>query len=225
LPYLQPFSNTYGSVEMLKEVYEPLLSFPNVVGLAIGTRPDCFTEETYDYLYELSKKTYLSVELGLQTIHNSTLQLCNRGHTFEDFEKTVRRLSELGIECVAHVILGLPTETEEMMLETAKKISELPCAGVKIHQLMIIKGTEFEKWYLERRIKVFELDEYSKIVSMFISFLRPDQHIHRIMSDSNINRGLIAPLWSAEKNRAILKIYQYMKEHNITQGSRYYIKK
>ena len=140
LPYLQPFSNTYGSVERLKEVYEPLLAVPGVIGLAIGTRPDCFNESVYKYLESLAGRAYLCVELGLQSSNDKTLERINRGHSFRDFFATVNRLNKLGIETAAHLMMGLPGESKKEMVQTVKDISELPVNGVKIHQLMVIRG-------------------------------------------------------------------------------------
>lgn len=215
IPYLQPFSNTYGSVDTLREAYEPLLKVPNVIGLAIGTRPDCFTDEIFDYLKELSTRTYLSVELGLQSAHNSTLQLINRHHTFEEFAYVVNRLSGAGIETVAHVMLGLPGETAQMIQDTAIKIAQLPVSGVKIHQLMIIKGTVFQTWYEDGKISVLTLEEYAELLCQFLSRLRHDQHIHRIMADSKEEYGLIAPQWSAQKNESVNYLHERIKRGRV----------
>ncbi len=184
IAYLQPYSNTYGSVQMLKSVYEPLLEIPGVVGLALGTRPDCFSEEIFEYLTELSGRTYLSVELGLQSANDSTLDLINRHHTFEDFTNVVKRLASSGIETVAHVMLGLPGETADMMMKTADHLSALPVSGVKIHQLMIIQGTVLEQWYSEGNLQTLSIESYTELLCAFLKKLRPDQHIHRIMADS-----------------------------------------
>jgi len=219
LPYLQPFSNTYGTVETLKEVYEPLLHQSGVIGLAIGTRPDCFTEDIHRYLAELAERTYLSVELGLQSSHDGTLEVCNRGHTFDDFKKTLYRLSSDGIETVAHVMIGLPGETEAMMIQTAKRLAALPCTGVKIHQLMVIEGTEFAEWYKVRKLSVFTVEEYARLLAAFLTHLRPDQHIHRIVADATRENGLVAPLWSADKMAALSVINKYMDERGVRQGS------
>jgi radical SAM protein (TIGR01212 family) len=219
LPYLQPFSNTYGSVANLKRVYEPLLDVPGVVGLAIGTRPDCFTEEIHRYLADLSGRVFLSIELGLQSSHDATLARCNRGHTFGDFTDAVMRLASGNIETVAHVMLGLPGETAAMMLETARRIATLPVTGVKIHQLMIIEGTRFAEWYRDGSLTVVTVNEYAELLSGFLSHLRPDQHIHRIVADSSPATGLIAPLWSADKTSALREIHRYMDEHDVRQGS------
>ena len=219
IPYLQPFSNTYGSLEMLKSVYEPLLGIKKVVGIAIGTRPDCFTDQIFDYLEDLAKRTYLSIELGLQSSHDKTLSAINRGHSFEDFCRTVDKLHKRGIETVAHVILGLPGENEDMMIQTAKKLSSLPVDGIKIHQLMIIKGTALENLFKNGNIETFDLLVYTKILCEFIEYLRPEQHIHRLMADSHPDFGLVAPLWSSEKSASVLFIHDYMKVNGIEQGS------
>lgn len=221
IAYLQPFTNTYGNIEKLRSVYEPLLSVPQVVGLAIGTRPDCFSKEIFEYLDELSERTYLSIELGLQSVHQETLDKINRGHTFSDFCNTVERLKLSGIETVAHVMLGLPGETGEMMIETAKKLSQLPVSGVKIHQLMVIEATELENWYKNKLVEPLELQRYVDILCKFISFLRPDQHIHRLLADSKKEYGLIAPLWSEQKHQSLSKIYSYMEKNNVKQGSNF----
>jgi radical SAM protein (TIGR01212 family) len=218
IPYLQPFSNTYGTVEQLKAVYEPLLEIPDVVGIAIGTRPDCFSNAIYDYLYDLSKRTYLSIELGLQSGHNITLKRCNRGHTVEEFSSAIKRLAQMSIETVAHVMLGLPGECTDMMIKTAQYIASVPVSGVKIHQLMIISGTEFELMYNEGLLNLFTIEEYADILCQFIENLRPDQLIHRIMADSKPDFGLIAPLWSANKSASINVIHRIMNTAGCKQG-------
>ena len=218
LPYLQPFSNTYAPVDQLQSVYEPLLGFPGVIGLAIGTRPDCFSDDTYRYLADLSRRTYLSIEIGLQSSHDSTLSLCNRGHTFADFTAAIKRLAALEIETVAHVILGLPGEDTAMMFATARRLAALPVNGIKIHQLMIIAGTEFEQWYAGGNLSVYSIEAYAEAVSGFIERLRPDQHIHRIVADATIENGLVAPRWSADKTGSLNLIHRYMDEHSVRQG-------
>ena len=218
--YLQPFSNTYGPVERLASLYEPIIAIPRVVGLAIGTRPDCFNEDIYDYLFDVSKRTYLSVEIGLQSAHDETLSINNRGHTVEDFRRSVYSLSRRGIETVAHVILGLTPETTAMMMETAGELARLPVTGIKIHQLMVIKGTMLAQWHEQARVKCLTLEEYAALVSDFLSYLRPDQHIHRIIADCSQRDGLIAPLWSADKLKSLRFIQEYMLRHKTMQGSR-----
>lgn len=221
IAYLQPFSNTYGPVSTLASAYEPLINFPRVVGLAVGTRPDCFSEEIYAYLESVASRIYLSMEIGLQSAHDNTLALNNRGHTIADFRRCIAELSKRGIETVAHVMLGLPSETPAMMLETAREIAALPVAGVKIHQIMIIQNTALHKRYERGEIGCLTLGEYAEILCEFVSLLRPDQYIHRIVADSTAARGLIAPLWSADKTAAIDFIGKYMDEKGTLQGSNY----
>jgi radical SAM protein (TIGR01212 family) len=221
IPYLQPFSNTYGSVERLREIYEPLLDVEHVVGIAIGTRPDCFGEGTIEYLTDLSSRTFLSVELGLQSAHETTLAAINRGHTVKEFETVVKKLAVRSIETVAHVMLGFPGESDEMMMDTARFLSELPVQGVKIHQVMIIRGTAFETLYNDNKIMPLSLDRYSELLCRFLELLRADQLIHRIVADSTIEHGLIAPLWSAEKSKTISSIHARMDADNCLQGRLY----
>ncbi|MBD3345736.1 MAG: TIGR01212 family radical SAM protein [Chitinivibrionales bacterium] len=221
LPYLQPFTNTYGSVEYLKSVYEPLICLPKVVGLAIGTRPDCFNEEIYSYLKDLETRTYLNVELGLQSSHPETLRRINRGHGWDEFVKCVNELASKNIETVAHIIIGLPGETPDMIYTTARKLASLPLTGIKIHQLMIIKGTPFESWYISGKAVPLSLPAYAKLVGEVISFLNPKQHIHRVLADSRPEYGLIAPLWSAEKLKSLNYIRSYMDKNSIVQGSKF----
>jgi radical SAM protein (TIGR01212 family) len=219
IPYLQPFSNTYGSVDKLRSVYEPLLKIPGVCGLAVGTRPDCLSDDIYEYLEDISKRTYLSVELGLQSGDNEVLSTCNRGHTVEDFTTAVEKLAGLGIETVAHCMIGLPGETEEKMLATAKMCAEVSVHGVKVHQLMIIRGTKLEEMYNAGEVSVFSLEEYTQRLCSFLTFLKPQQYIHRLMADSTTENGLIAPLWSSQKAQSLQFITKYMDEHHIVQGS------
>lgn len=221
IAYLQPFTNTYAPLETLASLYESILALPGVVGLAIGTRPDCLPDDVIDYLGQLNKKSYISVELGLQSASNETLARNNRGHTYEEFAQAVEKLSREAIECVAHVILGLPSDTRGRMLATAEKLASLPVHGIKIHQLMVISNTTVESWYRRGEIEPLTLEGYTELLCEFISRLRPDQYIHRIMADSTPRHGLIAPLWSSEKNRSIAYIHSFMEAAGIVQGSRY----
>jgi uncharacterized protein len=222
IAYLQPFSNTYGSVDRLRAVYEPLINVPGVVGLAIGTRPDCFTDEVYDYLGDLAGRTYLSIELGLQSSHDATLALVNRGHTFGDFAVTVKRLAAPGIATVAHAVLGLPGESSAMMFETASSLAALPVSGVKVHQLMIIKDTPMERVFTEGKVSALTIEEYAPLLSGFLSRLRPDQHIHRIMAEiDNSATTLVAPAWSAHKQASMQFLQSYLEKNEVVQGNKY----
>ena len=223
--YFQSFSNTYAPVEKLKQIYEPVISYPGIVGIAIGTRPDCFSDEIYNYLSEVNQRTYLSVEIGLQTVHNSTLRFINRHHSYEESVQAIEELARRNIETVVHVMLGLPGESRAMMLETANKIARLPVQGVKVHQLMIIKGTVLERnLYAKGKIKVFSLEEYAELFGEFLTRLRPDQILHRILADSRPESGLVAPMWSADKRRSLQFIQNYLKQNKISQGQNFSIK-
>ena len=204
LPYLQPFSNTYAPVDKLKSVYESLLSVDKrVIGLAVGTRPDCIDESVYGYLGDLNKRAYVSVELGLQSGHDSVLERMNRGHTVRDFTDAVYRLDGIDVETVAHIILGFPGETAEMAEQTAVMLSGLPVRGVKVHQLMVVEGTELARAFAAGELEEMTLEGYAGLLVRFIARLRPDQHIHRIMADSKPEYGLVAPAWSAKKTEAM----------------------
>jgi radical SAM protein (TIGR01212 family) len=219
--YAQPFSNTYGPVDRLRALYEPLIRLPGVVGLSIGTRPDCFTDDIYAYCADLSKRTCLTVELGLQSSHDTTLRAINRGHEFSTFVFTVRRLAALGVETVAHVILGLPGESESMMFETADRLAALPVQGIKFHQLMIVRGTAMERMHAEDGVKPLDIEEYASLVSGCIERMRPGQCVHRIMADMDAEKGLIAPSWSADKQGSIRYLHAYMAQHRVEQGKRH----
>ena len=216
--YAQPFSNTYGTVERLRAVYEPLVLTNGVVGVSIGTRPDCFREDIYAYLADLSKRTFLTVELGLQSSHDTTLRAINRGHGFGAFVSTVKRLADLGVETAAHVILGLPGESVAMMFETADRLAALPVRGIKFHQLMVVKGTAMERVYVEGGVAPLSIGKFAPIVCGCIERLRPDQCVHRIMADMKAGQGLIAPSWSVDKQCSIRYLHTYMEIHRVEQG-------
>jgi radical SAM protein (TIGR01212 family) len=218
IPYFQPFSNTYGTVDALKRAYEPVIACPGVVGIAVGTRPDCFNDGIYAYLEDVAARTYLSVELGLQSSDDEILKKCNRGHTFAQFEQACRRLSAAGAEVVAHVMAGLPGDTDDSLRRTAQSIASLPVHGVKIHQLMIIRGTAMEDLYLRGGVEALSLEKYACSVGIFLSHIRPGQCVHRIAADTRPDKGLIAPEWSLDKKSAVDYINRYLEEKGITQG-------
>ena len=216
--YFQPYSNTYGTVQKLREAYEPIIAHQGIVGIAVGTRPDCFSEDIYAYLGDVAGRTYLSVELGLQSADDGILRRCNRGHTFAQFETACRRLYSLGIEVVAHVIIGLPGETDETVSRTAMAVAALPVHGVKIHQLMIIAGTVMEKMLREGAVEPLSLASYAGHVARFLSYMRPDQCVHRLVADTRPDKGLIAPQWSARKAAAVSYIQSYLVQKGVRQG-------
>ncbi len=218
--YFQANTNTYAKVTVLKEKYETILSFDNVVGLNIATRADAISDECLDYLEELSKKTYLTIELGLQTIHERTSILINRCHTLECFNEMVKKLRERNINVVVHIINGLPYETKEMMIETVKYLSKLDIQGIKIHALSILKGTELEKLYNQVHFKVLSREEYIDIVCDQLEYLREDIVVHRITGDPKVS-DLVEPDWLIKKVTILNDIDKEMKRRNSYQGIKY----
>lgn len=218
--YFQANTNTYAPVEVLKEKYEPILKQDNVVGLNIATRPDSITDECLDYLEDLSKRTYLTVELGLQTIHEKTSILINRCHTLECFKNMVEKLRERNINVVVHIINGLPYETKEMMIETVKYLSDLDIQGIKIHALSILKNTELAKLYEKEKFKVLSRDEYIDIVCTQLEYLREDIVVNRITGDPMASE-LIEPTWLTNKTTILNDIDKLMKQRDTYQGNKY----
>ena len=215
--YFQARSNTYAPVSILKEKYETILNIDNVIGLFIATRPDCITDECLDYLEDLNKKTYLTIELGLQTIHEKTSKLINRGHTLNEFETMVKKLREKNIDIVVHIINGLPYETEEMMLETVKYLNKLDIQGIKIHMLNIIKDTPLENMYIKENFHILTKEEYIDIVIKQLELLRGEIVIHRITADPE-PENLIEPKWLLKKVSLLNDIDKEMKKRNTYQG-------
>lgn len=218
--YFQANTNTYAPVEVLKEKYEPILKLENVVGLNIATRPDSITEECLDYLTDLSKRTYLTIELGLQTIHEKTSILINRCHTLECFTNMVKKLRERNINVVVHIINGLPYETKDMMIETVKYLSDLDIQGIKIHALSILKNTELASLYEKEKFKVLSRDEYIDIVVEQLEYLREDIVVNRITGDPAVE-DLIEPSWLIKKTTILNDIDKLMKQKDTYQGIKY----
>ena len=215
--YFQANTNTYAPVNILKEKYETILKLDNVVGLNIATRPDAIEVDCLDYLEELSKKTYLTIELGLQTIHETTSKLINRCHSLNCFENMVKKLRERNINVVVHIINGLPYETKDMMIETVKYLSNLDIQGIKIHMLSILKDTKLEELYKKEKFKTLSRDEYINIVCDQLEYLREDIVINRITGDPKISY-LIEPDWLIKKVTILNDIDKEMKKRNSYQG-------
>ena len=218
--YFQANTNTYAPVEVLKEKYEPILKQKDVVGLNIATRPDSITNECLDYLEELSKRTYLTIELGLQTIHPKTSILINRCHTLECFTSMVKELRKRNINVVVHIINGLPYETKEMMIDTVKFLSDLDIQGIKIHALSILKNTELSKLYEKEKFKVLTREEYIQIVVDQLEYLREDIVVNRITGDPMASE-LIEPSWLTNKTTILNDIDKLMKQKDTYQGIKY----
>ena len=215
--YFQAHTNTYAPVETLKKLYEPILQQENVVGLNIATRPDAISDECLKYLEELNKKTYLTIELGLQTIHKKTTKIINRCHTLECFENMVKKLREKNINVVVHIINGLPYETKEDMIKTAKYLNTLDIQGLKIHMLSVIKNTKLEKLYQLKPFHILTEEEYIDIVINQLENLSPEIVINRITGDPKLD-DLIQPTWLVKKFCVLNNIDKEMVKRNTYQG-------
>ena len=211
-------SNTYASVDKLKAIYEPLIKIENVVGLNIGTRCDCLNDEILDYLEDLNKRTFLTVELGLQSSFDKTLEYLNRHHTKNEFTDAVNALKKRGINVVIHIINGLPGETKNMMLKTAEYVNSLEPHGIKIHMLYIEENTALADIYRKEPFKMLTKDEYIEIVASQLQVLNKNIVIHRITSDPDKNK-LISPYWLIKKFVVLNDLDKYLQKHNIKQGS------
>ena len=217
IAYFQARTNTYAPVEVLREKYEKVLKLPNVIGLTIATRCDAISEEVLDYLDELNKRTNLTIELGLQTIHEKTAKIINRCHTLEEFDEMVNKLRERKIEVVVHIINGLPYETEEMMLETVRYVNKLDIQGIKIHMLNIVKDTKLHELYMNKPFDMLKRDEYIDIVIKQLELLRKEIVIHRITADPDPD-NLVEPKWLLAKRTLINDIDKEMVKRNTYQG-------
>jgi len=215
--YFQAYTNTYAPVETLREYYEVILEQPGVVGLSIATRPDCLPEDVIEYLAELNKRTYLWVEMGLQTIHDSTSTLINRAHDTACYEDAVRRLREHNIRVCTHIIYGLPQETHQMMLDTAKAVARMDVQGIKIHLLHLMRKTPMVKQYEAGLLQFLELDEYVKLIVDTLEFLPPEMIIHRLTGDAPRDL-LIGPLWSQRKWEVLNAIDRELRQRGTWQG-------
>ncbi len=217
--YFQANSNTYAPVNELKEKYELILKQDNVIGLSIATRADCISDECLEYLSELNKKTFLTIELGLQTIHEKTSKLINRCHDLNCFEECVNKLRKNNINIVVHIINGLPYETKEMMIETIKYLNKLDIQGIKIHMLSIVKNTALERIYQKDPFKILTKDEYINIVCDQIEHLNENIIIHRLTGDP-LKENLIEPQWITKKIDVLNGIDKELKRRNSYQGQK-----
>lgn len=217
IPYFQANTNTYAPLERLKALYSEALAEENAVGLAISTRPDCISEETADYLAELSRETYLTVELGLQTIHDDTARLINRCHNYADFLQGYEMLERRGINVCVHIINGLPFETREMMLDTARELGRLRPHAVKIHLLHIIRDTVLAEMYERGEFEAMAMDAYIETVCDQLELLPADTLIERLTGDGD-RETLIAPLWSRDKKSVLNGIDKELRRRGTVQG-------
>lgn len=219
IAYFQANTNTYAPLDVLKEKYETVYKLPNVVGLSIATRPDSIEDDVYDYLEKLSKETYLTVELGLQSIHEKTNKIINRCHSLECFNKAVNELKKRNINVVVHIINGLPYETKEMMIDTVKYLNKLDIQGIKIHMLHILKNTDLYDMYEKEKFHVLSRDEYVSIVCEQLRYLREEIVINRITGDPKED-DLVEPTWLIKKFGVLNEIDKYMAKYDIYQGDK-----
>lgn len=222
LAYFQAYTNTYAELEDLKKKYEEALNVPDVVGLVIGTRPDCMPDALLDYLEGLNKRTFLIVEYGVESTDNAILKRINRGHTFEVAKAAIEKTSARGIRVGAHVILGLPSETREGLIKQAGVLSALPLTTLKLHQLQLIKGTRMAAEYQEvpEEFHLYSADEYIDLVIDYVEHLRPDIVLERFVSQSP-KELLIAPDWGLKNHEFTDKVKKRMRERNAWQGKKY----
>jgi len=218
IAYFQAYTNTYGPVDNLKKLYNEALSFNRTIGLMVGTRPDCLSDTVLDLIASYKKRDFeLWLEIGMQSIHNKSLEFLNRGHLNEATIDAVKRASTKGIPVCLHIILGIPGESWKDMMKTADKVSSLPVNGVKFHHMHIIKGTQFELMNKKNKIKLLSLDEYASIICDFIERLNPDTIIHRLFADREENT-LIAPQWGLHKGTVTNKIFDEFNRRGTYQG-------
>ena len=223
IAYFQAYSNTYGSLELLKKLYEEALTHPKVIGLVIGTRPDCVDDQILNYLSVISKKYFVVIEYGIESTLDKTLRLINRCHTHQDSVNAILNTVERNIETGVHMIIGLPGESNEDIIAHATELSKLPIKSLKLHQLQIVKGTELAKQYTKdpQSIRLFQPDEFIDLIIKFLEHLSPKIIIERFISESPLEL-LIAPKWNGLKNFEIVaKIEKRMKEKNTFQGKYY----
>ncbi len=222
LAYFQSYTNTYGSFEELKKKYEEALAVKDVVGLVIGTRPDCISEELLTYLGELSQNTFVLVEYGIETTSDQTLERVNRGHDYASVVEVIERTKNHGILTGGHVILGLPGETPEFILSQAKSLSKLPLDTLKLHQLQIIKGTQMAEEYLEHPedFHISSLEDYISLVIEYLRRLNPNIVVERFISQSP-KELIIAPDWGIRNYEFTMKLIKQMKERQVYQGQLY----
>ena len=222
LAYFQSYTNTYDPIETLIEKYEEALSYPDVVGIIIGTRPDCMPDNLLDYFENLNKRTFVLIEYGVESTLNRTLDRVNRLHSFEESAQMICKTAERGIPVGAHMILGLPNESKEEILNHAVKLSELPLTTIKLHQLQIIRGTIMAREYRidPDSFNLFELDDYIDLCVSFAERLNPDIYIERFTSQSP-EKLLIAPEWGLKNYIVRDKIIRRFQERETWQGRNY----
>lgn len=211
IAYFQAFTNTYAPVEILRAKYSEAINHPDIVALSIATRPDCLGDDVIELLDEMNKIKPVFVELGLQTIHNDSAKYIRRGYSLEVYNEAVKNLKNIGVNIVVHIILGLPNESEEDMLESIKYVCQSQIDGIKLQLLHIIAGTDLAKDYEKELFKTLEFDEYVELIAKCVAIIPKNIVIHRLTGDG-AKKDLIAPLWSADKKRVLNAINKALRE-------------
>ena len=217
IAYFQAYTNTYAPVEELRKKYEEALAQKNVIALSIATRPDCLDDDILDYLEELNKKTYLWVELGLQTINDKTARNFNRGYDFETFDSSLKKLQERGIEVVVHTIFGLPGETKEDMLKTVDYVAHSGAQGVKFHLLHLMQGTKMVEQYESGELELLSKEDYIDLICKGVAMIPEEMVVHRLTGDAP-RQSLIGPMWSLKKWEVLNDIDKALVDNDIWQG-------
>jgi len=222
LAYFQSYTNTYDSIDKLKKIYEEALNHPKVVGLVVGTRPDCVNDELLDYFAELNKRYYVMIEYGIESTDDRTLEFINRGHNYACAEEAIKATAARGIRTGAHLILGLPKENRKTILSHARRISKLPLTAIKLHQLQLVKRTKMAQQYAEHPewFKLYTADEYIDLVIDFMELMNPKIAIERMISQSPPG-FVIAPEWGLKNFEFIVRVEKRLVQRNTYQG-RYY---
>ena len=220
IAYFQAYTNTYAPVEELRQKYEEAISQENVVALSIATRPDCLDDDVVDLLEEISKKTYLWVELGLQTINDESARNFNRGYDFEVFKEGIKKLQDRNIEVVVHTIFGLPGETKEDMLKTVDYVAHSGAQGIKFHLLHLMKGTQMVKQYESGELQLLSQEDYIDLICKGIAMIPQEMVVHRLTGDAP-RESLIGPMWSLKKWEVLNAIDKALVDNDIYQGKNY----
>lgn len=218
--YFQTFTNTYAPVEKLRALYDEALADDDAIGLSIGTRPDCLNQDVIDLLTEYAQKRHIWVELGLQSIHDQTLQLLNRGHNFQQFLEAVNTLTGRGLHLCVHIIIGLPGETDENVMETARTLAALPVDGIKIHSLLALDGTKLGDMFKNGAINMITKEKYVELTARVLEVLPPAMVIQRLTADG-YRDIFLAPAWAQNKLDVLNSINKEMERRNSYQGMRY----
>ena len=220
IAYFQAYTNTYAPVGYLERIFTEALAHPDVVGLSIGTRPDCLPDDVLELLTALNREKPVSVELGLQTIHEETAAFIRRGYPLSCFTEAAERLRGAGLEVVVHTILGLPGESKKDVLQTMQYLNSRDIQGIKLQLLHILKNTDLAGLYEQQRFPVLSMEDYLKITGQCIANLRPDIVVHRLTGDGPRSL-LLAPSWSSDKRRVLNQMQAYLKQNDIWQGKEF----